>query len=149
MLSLITASIKLTWSADITLQSGGIYLLKVYNRNTRARCEICSELTIKLPERHQWHGSGVFIVNFEHISHAGLLFLLLTLNMWLPAGKYFPNENRYEFISLISLLFCFISALFEGIKFRKVGKKSSSFEEYVNCMIKRIHNAGYEFEVRI
>ena len=69
--------------------------------------------------------------------------------MWLPAGKYFPNENRYEFISLISLLFCFISALFEGIKFRRVGKKSNSFEEYVNCMIKRIHNAGYEFEVRI
>ena len=25
----------------------GIYLLKVNNRNTRARCEICSKLTIK------------------------------------------------------------------------------------------------------
>ena len=39
----------------------GIYLLKVNNRNTRARCEI-------------------FIVNFEHISHLALVFLLLTLN---------------------------------------------------------------------
>ena len=30
---------------------GGIYQLKVNNRNTRARCEICSKLTIKAPER--------------------------------------------------------------------------------------------------
>ena len=29
----------------------GIYLLRVNNRNTRGRCEICSELTIKTPER--------------------------------------------------------------------------------------------------
>ena len=33
----------------------GIYLLKVNNRNTRTRCEICSKLTIKKPERRQWH----------------------------------------------------------------------------------------------
>ena len=31
----------------------GIYLLKVNNKNTRARCEICSKLTIKTPERRQ------------------------------------------------------------------------------------------------
>ena len=31
--------------------------------------------------------SGIFIVNFEHISHLILMFLLLTLNMELPAGK--------------------------------------------------------------
>ena len=29
----------------------GIYLLKVNNRNTRTRCEICSKLTIRTPER--------------------------------------------------------------------------------------------------
>ena len=28
-----------------------------------------------------WGRSGVFIVNFEHISHLDLVFLLLTLNM--------------------------------------------------------------------
>ena len=28
-----------------------------------------------------WRRSGVFIVNFEHISHLVLVFLLLTLNM--------------------------------------------------------------------
>ena len=27
----------------------GIHLLKVKNRNTRTRCEICSTLTIKMP----------------------------------------------------------------------------------------------------
>ena len=45
-----------------------IYLLKVNNRNTRSRSEI-------------WRRSGVFIVNFEHISHLDLVFLLLNLNM--------------------------------------------------------------------
>ena len=59
----------------------GIYLLKVDNRNTRARCEICSKLTIKTPERRHWRRSDVFIVNFEHISHLVLVFLLLSLNM--------------------------------------------------------------------
>ena len=63
----------------------GIYLLKVNNKNTRTRrCDICSKLTIKTPERRR---SGVFIVNFASISHLVLVFLLLTLNMQLPAGK--------------------------------------------------------------
>ena len=47
----------------------GIYLLKVNNRNTRTRCEICSKLTIKTLERCHWRSFGVFIVNFEHISY--------------------------------------------------------------------------------
>ena len=59
----------------------GIYLLKVSNRNTGTRCEICSMLTVKTPAGRQWRRSGVFIVNFEHISHLFLVFLLLTLNM--------------------------------------------------------------------
>ena len=43
----------------------------------------CSKLTIEtLDVRHR---SGVFIVNFEHISHLVLVFLLLTLNMLLLA----------------------------------------------------------------
>ena len=52
----------------------------VNNRKTRNRCEICSKLTIKTSERRQWHRSGTFIVNFEHISHLFLVFPLLTLN---------------------------------------------------------------------
>ena len=37
------------------------------------RHKICSKLTIKTPERRQWRCSGVFIVNFEHISHLVLV----------------------------------------------------------------------------
>ena len=44
----------------------GICLLKVDNRNTRARCEICSKLTWKTPDRCYWCRSGIFI-NFEDI----------------------------------------------------------------------------------
>ena len=36
-----------------------------------------------------WCHSGVLIVDFEHISHIGLVFLLLTLNKELPAGNIF------------------------------------------------------------
>ena len=63
-----------------------IYPLKVNNKNTRKRCEICSKLTIKTSKRHHWCRSGVFIVNFQHISQLVLVFLLLTLNMQLAAG---------------------------------------------------------------
>ena len=44
------------------------------------RCEICSKLIIKTPERRQCRRSDVFIVNFENISHLLLVFLLLTLS---------------------------------------------------------------------
>ena len=43
----------------------GIFLLKVNNRNTRTRCEICSKLTIKTP--YFTPCSSVSIVNFEHV----------------------------------------------------------------------------------
>ena len=39
---------------------GGIYLLKVNDRNSRARCEICSKLTIKTPERSWWRRPGTW-----------------------------------------------------------------------------------------
>ena len=46
----------------------GNYMFKVNNRNTITRCEICSKLTIKTPERRYWRRSDVFIVNFEQVS---------------------------------------------------------------------------------
>ena len=66
---------------NLTNYPVGIYLLKVNDRNISTRCEICSKITKKTPERRHWRRSGVFIVNFEHISHLALVFLLLTLNM--------------------------------------------------------------------
>ena len=58
----------------------GIYMFKVNYRNARTRCEICSKLTVKTPERRHCRRSGVHIVNFEHISHLVLVFLLVTLS---------------------------------------------------------------------
>ena len=42
-------------------------MLKVDNRNTRKKCEMCLNLVIKAPERRHWRCSSVFNVNFEHI----------------------------------------------------------------------------------
>ena len=71
-------------------------MFKGNNRNTRLKCEIYSKLTIKTPERRQWRSSGVFIVNFEHISHLVLVFLLLTLSSVNPGkvkiGKVIAKE---------------------------------------------------------
>ena len=41
----------------------GNYILKINNKNTRTRWEICSKLTIKQPERRP----SVFIVDSEHL----------------------------------------------------------------------------------
>ena len=62
-------------------------MFKVNNRNTRTRSEICSKLTIKIPERRHWRRSGIFIINFEHVLHLFLVFLLLILSRQLPAGS--------------------------------------------------------------
>ena len=59
---------------QLLLSQSAITCSKFFNRNTRATCEICSKLTIKTPESCYWRRSGVFNVNFEHISH---LFLVL------------------------------------------------------------------------
>ena len=67
-------------SAKRNISPASIYLLKANNRNTRTRYEKCSKLTIETPKR-RLHRSGVFIVNFEHISHLALMFLLSTFNM--------------------------------------------------------------------
>ena len=45
-----------------------IYLFQVNNRNTRKRSKICSELTIKTPDRRLRRRSRIFIVHFENIS---------------------------------------------------------------------------------
>ena len=62
------------WSLHFCMQleyQVGIYMFKVNNRNTRARCAICSELTIKTPERRHLAWDQVVMVS-----------LLLTLNVF-------------------------------------------------------------------
>ena len=48
---------------------------------------------MKTAERRHWRRVGVFVVNFEHISHLVLVFLLLTL-MYLQAGLFFLPARR-------------------------------------------------------
>ena len=48
--------------------------------------QVYSKLTIKTPGRRHWSRSGVFIVNFEHISHIVLVFLLSTLSRLMLTG---------------------------------------------------------------
>ena len=46
--------------------AANIYLLKVNNKNSRKRIQICSRLTTNTPERLYLRRSGDFIVNPEH-----------------------------------------------------------------------------------
>ena len=73
-----------------------IYLFKVNNKSTRKMYEISSKLTIKKPEGRQWRRSDIFIVNFEHISHLFLEFLLLTLNKKMLARQLVRQELYCE-----------------------------------------------------
>ena len=72
----------MAWDTNTSVmhKSANNYLLKVNNKNTRKRWDICSKLIKKTPERRQWPRSGLFIINFEQISHLSLEFLWLTLN---------------------------------------------------------------------
>ena len=66
----------------------GIHLFKVNNRNTRMKCETCSKLTIKTPERRHW-----CLVNFEQISHIVLGFPLFPLDRYSLPGWESINYN--------------------------------------------------------
>ena len=63
----------------------------------------CSKLTIKIPERCHWPRSGVFIVNFEHVPHLALVFLLLILNMYCRIGNKGVTHNK-KVIFLIAFI---------------------------------------------
>ena len=66
--------------SSINFFPAGSYMFNVNIRNTITRREILSKLIMKTLERRRQRRSGVFIVDFEHISHLVLVFLLLTLS---------------------------------------------------------------------
>ena len=68
-----------------------IYLCKVSSGNTGRMCEIGSKLTIKTPQRRQWHHYGVFNVNFEPNSLIVLVFSLLILYKLMLAEYFHVN----------------------------------------------------------
>ena len=85
-MSTFQCAIGITFTSHFAFYTAGIYLIKISNGNTSKRCEICSKLTIKTPERRHWCCSGVFIVNFEHISHLVLVFLSIVNFEYVIAG---------------------------------------------------------------
>ena len=88
------------------------YTFKVSNRNTRTTCEICSKLTIKTLRRRHWRNSGVFIVNFEHVSHLVLVFLLSPVSRLMPAEYYCLQWKITQgFLALISEITNLLSRL--------------------------------------
>ena len=78
------------------------HLFIMNNSYTRKRCEICSKLTIKIPE---WR-STVFIVSFEHISHLFQVFLLLTLNKLVFTGSYPINLKTLKLLTAATINSC-------------------------------------------
>ena len=74
----------------------GIYLLKVNSRNVRTRCEICSKLTLKTPERGQWRCSfsSVSFVTFEHLITGWTLYCFCSDKTCAMTHYYFCIKNR-------------------------------------------------------
>ena len=71
---------------------------------TQKKYEIFSKLIIKTPKRRDWRHSGVFIVNFEHISH--LIRVSIVNSEYVNAGWVVspsrPNPRRRDVRSNIS-----------------------------------------------
>ena len=93
-------------------------MLQVNNSKTRARCEKCSKLTIKTPERL---ASGVFIVNFENIVlHIVLVVLLFygsivveQVNVgWVRIAKIKHWKISSLFINLLLFFLAYLYSLF-------------------------------------
>ena len=68
------------WGFYWNFFSASIFSIKVINVNTKIMSEICSKFTIKKPEWRHWCHSGVYIVNFEQISHITVDFEQVTLS---------------------------------------------------------------------
>ena len=58
------------------------------------KCVQSSKVNNKDTKWRQWLRSGVFIVNFWHISHLVLVFLELTLCTWMPTRTKGYSEKR-------------------------------------------------------
>ena len=81
-----------------------IYLFKVNKRNTIKKCETCSKLKIKTPERH-WRRSAVFdfdfdVVDFEQVN----VIWVHALNDIIICFKNYFSEYFSEF-SLASRIY--------------------------------------------
>ena len=92
----------------------GIYLLKVRNRNTRTRCQLCLKLTVKIPERCQpvftcskltietleqgvKYVQSVSIVNFDQVNAGWSYFSSTALFIYSDTSS-FVSTLKYEML---------------------------------------------------
>ena len=62
---------------------------------TLSRCDICLKITMKTPEWCHWRCSGIFLVNFEHISHLFLVSLQMFASVvWLVPIHFLPPNSQ-------------------------------------------------------
>ena len=74
-----------------------VSLLKLNNRKTRKRCEICTKLTIKTPKRRHWRRSSDFVVN-----------------IW----TYFTHFSSFSIVNFEQVNICYLATL-SKVCFRK------------------------------
>ena len=115
----LTLSPQTVW----ILLPAGIYLLKVNNRNSRTRCEIGSQLTIKIPKRRQWRRSDIFIVNFEHViaGRAGYALMTEFPTGWLPTTDFLnllASEHQIKKASFNSSLMSHLDRIHDHTLFQ-------------------------------
>ena len=84
---------KQQWTNSATANPTNMYLFKVNNRNTRKKWHM-------FKVNNKWRRSGLFIVNFEHISCIFSVCLLLTLNKQMLAGKACLWYSYYSLLTI-------------------------------------------------
>ena len=91
----------------------GNYMFKADNRNTRISCEICSKLTIKKTEWHQWCCSGAFIVNltcFTPCTSVSIVNIKLINAGWVESCSFSVEKMLQSHKSLLLIMtFSFLS----------------------------------------
>ena len=121
----------------------GIYLFKLNYRNTRTRCEICSNLT-KTPEQRQclyvkWNHSDVFLKVVSAIFYQVLVFhrmialQKLSKMFFLSSKKFFSFLRYLSFCILVFLSFFPVSHCFRGWS-----KKNLKIYDVINCLNKNL-----------
>ena len=99
--------VNVSWHYN--LFPGGNYMFKVNNRNTRTRCEICSKLTINIPERHHRLYHKVFqmfaICVFPEFPQ-NFFYTKLRNSSWLSVGKVTLNSSAEASFSSLMYVVC-------------------------------------------
>ena len=95
---------------DLSIYPAGIYLLKVNNRNNRTRCEICSKLTIKIPERRQWCRSGVWSERGGVLYFMSISYIVETLSKPLLNFQNLLTSKFLKILWFISVFAKYISS---------------------------------------